>query len=91
MEIIRQKARDDFNRARGREFFLRLLNLLSPQKQELLNFHEVKGMVRAKSESYKGLQAVSIDRIVGSEGRYQDFNKAFLPKRDHIRSRWENI
>jgi hypothetical protein len=28
---------------------------------------------------------------VGSEGRYRDFNKAFLPRRNHLRTRWVRI
>jgi hypothetical protein len=34
---------------------------------------------------------VPIDRIVGSVGRYQDFTRAFLPRGEHLRRRWENI
>ncbi|MEW5817867.1 MAG: transcriptional regulator, partial [Spirochaetota bacterium] len=36
-------------------------------------------------------KVVPIARIVGSEGRYRDFNKAFLPKHDHIKLRWVNV
>jgi hypothetical protein len=34
---------------------------------------------------------VPIKLIVGSEGRYKDFNKYFLPKSDHVRARWERV
>jgi hypothetical protein len=34
---------------------------------------------------------VPIDRIVGSEGRYLDFNRIFLPKREHLRGRWTRV
>lgn len=37
------------------------------------------------------MQAVPLDCIIGSEGRYRDFNSAFLPKTDHTRSRWESV
>jgi hypothetical protein len=29
--------------------------------------------------------------IAGSEGRYHDFNKFFLPKKEHLRSRWQRV
>jgi hypothetical protein len=37
------------------------------------------------------MRTVPIDRIVGSEGRYRDFNKYFLPKSDHLKSRWVRV
>jgi hypothetical protein len=38
-----------------------------------------------------GSQTVPIKLIVGSEGRYRDFNRYFLPKTDHLRSRWDRV
>ena len=32
-----------------------------------------------------------IERIVGSEGRYLDFNRIFLPKHEHLRGRWTRV
>ena len=32
-----------------------------------------------------------LDKIVGSEGRYTDFNRAYLPRREHLRNRWKSI
>jgi len=37
------------------------------------------------------MQVVELENIIGSEGRYRDFNAAFLPKSDHVRSRWESV
>jgi hypothetical protein len=37
------------------------------------------------------MQAVPISLIVGSEGRYRDFNRYFLPNSDFLRSRWERV
>ncbi|MDY7030209.1 MAG: transcriptional regulator [Spirochaetota bacterium] len=88
---IHNKARDDFNRARSRATISNLLFSLTPERQRLLSLEDVKNLLRPKGESYKGIQVVPIDKIVGSEGRYNDFTKAFLPKRDFIRGRWESI
>lgn len=84
-------ARDNFNRAKARAFFHRILNVITPEKEELLSLDEVRTMVPAKGESYQGLKTVPINLIVGSEGRYQDFNKRFLPKKEHLRGRWTSI
>lgn len=88
---IQNKARDDFNRARSRATISQLLFSLTPERQRLLSLEDVKNLLHPKGESYKGIQVVPIDKIVGSEGRYNDFTKAFLPKRDFIRGRWESI
>ncbi len=81
----------NFNRARGRAFFNSILNILNPEKRELLSFYDVKSLLKAGSEHYKGIQTIKIGDITGSEGRYKDFNKAFLPKKEHLRHRWERI
>ena len=84
-------AREDFNKARTHEKIGRIVNALSPQNQELLSLQDVTDVVRPKSETYRGLQTVDINRIVGSEGRYRDFNKGFLPRREALRGRWQSI
>ncbi|AHC15028.1 transcriptional regulator [Salinispira pacifica] len=84
-------SRENFTKARKKAFFKRVMSLLQPNKYDLLSLEEVRKLLSPSSESYQGLKAVPIDHIVGSEGRYQDFNKEFLPKRDHLRPRWMNI
>jgi len=84
-------ARDDFNKARSRALFSQVLALLRNEKDELLSLQEVKSLLRPRSETYRGMRTVPIDRIVGSEGRYQDFNKRFLPRRTNLRGRWERV
>jgi hypothetical protein len=37
------------------------------------------------------LRTVPIEKIVGSEGRYQDFNRYFLPKHDRLKGRWVRV
>ncbi|ADN01617.1 hypothetical protein [Spirochaeta thermophila] len=90
-DFLREQAKKDFERARMREFFERILSFTSPERQELLPLDEVKKLLRPKGERYLGLKTVPIDKIVGSEGRYLDFNKKFLPRHGHTRGRWESI
>lgn len=84
-------ARDDFNRARSRETFSKVLNILTPERQELLSLQDVRELLKPKGESYVGMKTVPIELIVGSEGRYRDFDKTFLPRYEYIRKRWENV
>jgi hypothetical protein len=39
----------------------------------------------------RGTQEVPLDRIVGSLGRASEFNRAFLPRDEALRGRWEEI
>ncbi len=84
-------ARHDFGQARRQEIVARILALLKPQKDEMLSLGDVRRIVRPESETYRGLKTVPIDRIVGSEGRYQDFNRAFLPRHDKLMRRWITV
>jgi hypothetical protein len=85
------QASDDFAKARKKEIFSRILNLRQIGKRNLLSLEEVKQLLKPKKESYRGIKAVSIELIIGSEGRYRDFNRSFLPKHDFLKSRWMRV
>ncbi|MBI9099756.1 MAG: transcriptional regulator [Spirochaetaceae bacterium] len=89
--IINSQASDDFNRARNKARFTNIFNIINPEKKELLSYYDVKNITKPKSQTYRGMQVVNINQIIGSEGRYKDFSKAFLPKKEHLRQRWESI
>jgi len=85
------RALEDFNKARGRETFSRILSVLTNEKDNLLSLQEVKALLRPATETYRGLRTVAIDKIIGSEGRYQDFNRFFLPRHSRLKSRWVRV
>ena len=62
------QAQSDFNKARTREFVSRVLHILQPQKNRLLNFHEIKSLLRPQGEIYRGMQVVDIGNIIGAAG-----------------------
>jgi hypothetical protein len=86
-----QLAGEDFSRARTREFLSRVGSLLGGPRDRLLPFEEVRSLLRPIREVYEGVKAVPLELIVGSEGRYRDFNRHFLPKHERLRSRWISI
>lgn len=85
------EARDDFNRARKNAFFSEIVRLFSRDREDLLSLHEVRDVLKPRSERYRGMQEIPIEKIVGSEGRYRDFTKQFLPKHEHLRNRWQSV
>ena len=85
------QATEDFNRARNRAFLSRIANFMNLNRDDLLSFYEVKEILKPKSEVYLGMQIVPTKLILGSEGRYRDFNKYFLPRSEFLRARWERV
>ena len=85
------RAERDFNRARNKALLSRIQNIMEVERDNLLSFTEVKDILKPRSEVYRGMQTVPISKIVGSEGRYRDFNRYFLPRSDFLRTRWESI
>ena len=37
------------------------------------------------------MKVIPIEKIVGSEGRYNDFDNRFFPKSSHLKNRWEHV
>lgn len=85
------KAKMDFNIARYRSFMNFIKTLITNRSNDLIDFETLKKRIHPKSEFYKGMETVPVKKIVGSQGRFRDFDNLFLPKHDHTRDRWENI
>jgi hypothetical protein len=84
-------AHADFQRARRRAFWRRLASWLVRADNALLAFEDVRKRLRAHAQREGGMREVAIDQIVGSVGRYRDFDRAFLPRQVRTRGRWESI
>jgi hypothetical protein len=81
----------DFDRARTQEIFSNIISIIANDNDELLSLNDVKSLLKSNSLVYKGVMPIKLSNIVGSEGRYRDFNRHFLPKHTHLRQRWESI
>ena len=84
-------ARTMFEDARRREWIAALTDALNHAPHDLLAFEEVRQRLQIHGQRSLGLQTIPLDAIVGSEGRYGDFDRHFLPKTDHTRDRWVNV
>lgn len=89
--LVRSQAEDDFNKARNKAIFNEIQNFMNPDRRRLLSFHDVKKILKPKNEVYIGMKTVPIKKIVGSEGRYQDFDNHFLPRTRNLKQRWERV
>jgi len=88
---FKQMANDDFERAYLKAFWRRVVNRLTKGENDLLPYDEVREHLPIKGQHYLGLMQVPIDQIVGSLGRYRDFDRAFLPRQKRTKDRWVSI
>jgi hypothetical protein len=84
-------ARGNFQEARRKALLAALGDLLRGQSNEMLSLAEVRARLNVRGQRSLGRHAVPIDHIVGSEGRYSDFDRRFLPRSDMLRERWSSI
>ena len=68
-----------------------LVNLWQGRPPNLLSFNEVRERLRLKQIVDRGVQEVPLDRIVGSVGREREFTRAFLPREESLRERWDDV
>lgn len=85
------QAMEDFHRARRRAVIERILATLSGRSADLLSYEDVLKKLKEKGRASRGLKDIPLDAIVGSVGRYNDFTRTFLPRRDEDIHRWTRV
>jgi len=86
------RSQEIFYTARRRAFIQDVLAELSGKPDDLLSFDAVREQLHLTTPTQDAsVEEISLDKVVGSVGRYRDFNRAFLP-RGHINAeRWTRI
>lgn len=57
----------------------------------LLSFDEAKSALVHSSQAYRGMRVVEVEKIIGSVGRYKDFDSSFLPHNRSMSPRWSRV
>lgn len=91
MAQTKEAAIDEFTRARRRADLEKVVSSLTGKSADLLSFEEVRRKVRGVRGNRRVLKDVPLDSIVGSVGRYDDFTRDFLPRRDSDKERWAKV
>jgi hypothetical protein len=88
-----QEAAKEFADARKKALLRRIWALLRrhPSPNRLLSFGEATAVLGSWRQAYVGRQTVPVRSIVGSEGRYADFDDEFLPLRSSSEQRWRSV
>ena len=81
-------AVESYKRAIKRGAWRRLRARLTGRSVQLQHY-ATNGRLSGKRAA--GVQIIALDRIIGSEGRSQDFDNQFWPITEHTRGRWVNI
>ena len=81
----------DFSRARNKALINEMQHLLNPEEAQMISFNQIKQIIKPENETYMGMQEIPISKIVGSEGRYKDFDNQFFPKNSFMKERWERV
>jgi hypothetical protein len=64
---------------------------MSDEKTRLIDFSSIEKNLEHVHQLNKGVQAIPIDKIVGSLGRYNDFTEGFLPNTAGISAKYEAV
>lgn len=91
IEIRRYMVARQFHRARRQAALESLLARLSGNSAELLSYDEVVDKLGVAGQSPGGVRQIPIAAIVGSVGRYGDFSRTFLPRREEDEDRWISV
>jgi hypothetical protein len=90
---LNEQVDADFTRARRRA---RLRAVMACIRREhapnrLLSFDDVRREHAANNRLYRGTRVVGVEEIVGSVGRWRDFDRSFLPAKASVGQRWKRI
>jgi len=90
---LNEQVDADFTRARRRA---RLRAVMARIRREhasnrLLSFDDVRRAHVANNRLHRGTKVVEVEEILGSVGRWRDFDRSFLPARASVGHKWKRI
>jgi hypothetical protein len=86
-----QTSHQDFSHALRKGFVHSIVSWIQRENNDLLPYDEVRKHIPIRGQHYMGLRQIETDKIVGSVSRFNDFDRAFLPRQTNTRARWESI
>ena len=90
---VEEQVDKDFVRARHRALAGRVAAFFRGEggQGELLSFEEVRRASRANGGLRRGRRDVEVSRIIGSVGRYRQFDRNFMPKKTRLQGKWKRV
>ena len=84
-------SNDRFRRSNLHAQVSDLLGIVRGKNTDLVSYEEVARRVKAYQQIETGTRMIPLNEIVGSVGRYRDFNKEFLPRSNINPERWTRV
>jgi nucleotide-binding universal stress UspA family protein len=81
----------DFREARRRAAVRAVLGRLHGTSLALLSFDDVADRLRITGQVERGVREIPLEKIVGSVGRYDEFDRSFLPLTNYDAQRWASV
>lgn len=89
--IALQNADADWSHARRELLLKEVVCFFKGCSVDLLSFEEARKSKHLSQNIDRGLQMIPLEKIRGSVGRSTDFSESFLPRRDFLKERWQNV
>ena len=90
---LNEQVDADFTRARRRARLRAVVARIRRKyaSNRLLSFEDLRRELPAKNRLYRGTRVVEVEEIVGSVGRWDEFDRSFLPARASVGHKWKRI
>jgi hypothetical protein len=85
------QAHHDFQKAVNQAFWRKIRQWLGRGCNDLLSYNEVFQFLQKQPQRQLGRRKVPLAQIVGSAGRYNDFDLAYRPRRESSKQRWVRV
>lgn len=89
--MFKHIAHEEFWKAYRQAYRRKLAAWITGRDNQLLPYDAVRTELPFTGQRDLGVQTIPLDKIVGSVGRYRDFDRAFLPLQKQTSQRWINI
>ena len=80
-----------FHESRRKAMMTAILDAIRRQPSDMLAFESVRVGLNIRGQIALGSQIVPVKNIIGSEGRYSDFDRRFLPRSEVLLERWQSV
>lgn len=87
----RNSAINDFHSAHRKASLKSAISQLTGEKIDLLSYDQVLKSLRLKGQVERGMKEIPLEKIIGSVGRYSDFTRDFLPRKESDSQRWASV
>jgi hypothetical protein len=90
-DLAAYEALQLYRKARIRAWLGKVWSVLTGHSRRLFQLELVRATCAVRGSHYAGTQSVPIRQILGSEGRYDDFDTDFRPLQARTKKRWLSI